>query len=169
VAGAGSSASAAEPVKRASQAVEPVLPEEQADAVAQALNEHIEGARARHYAFTLIAVRVTPRDGDTEAEERALRDRVAADLRQLVAATEEPDVVLDVEDDVLWVLRPGLLPRRATVLVAELDRLLHGRGMPPVTVAVAGYPRDGVTAADLLEHCRVDAERTGTRPAAWHP
>ena len=143
--------------------------EEPEQALMSMLGDQIDAARQTHYALTLVAVRLVDTPDEAAPEPEELRDRVRAAAHQALVSTEEPELVVDAEDHVVWLVLPGLLPRRALDVVSEARRLLYEDRMSPVAVVVAAYPRDGATAAELVNHCRAELKRAGahTLPADW--
>jgi hypothetical protein len=66
---------------------------------------------------------------------------------------------MDADEQLIWLAVPGVLPRRAAEVVTRLRELLNEGGLAPLALAVGGYPRDGSTADELVEHCRAALDR----------
>ncbi|HEV8250390.1 MAG TPA: hypothetical protein VGQ15_10495 [Gaiellaceae bacterium] len=131
------------------------------DALTSMLIDQVAVARETHHALTLVAVRFVDAPDEAAPEPDELRERVQTAVRQALVSTEEPEVVVDSEERLVWVVLPGLLPKRALDVVSEARRLLHEDRTTPVTVAISAYPRDGATAEELVHHCHAELERAG--------
>jgi hypothetical protein len=134
-------------------------PPEHGDAVTAMLRGQIEVAGQRHHALTLVAVRFIESGDEAAPEPEELRERVRAGVREAVPSTEEPALVVDAEDRLVWLALPGLLPRRALTIASDVRRLLSEAGLTSPAAAVGGYPRDGATAEELVAYCRAELER----------
>ena len=119
-----------------------------ADPFAARLGIELERARDGHYALSLAALYVG--QGDLEPFEV----REAGETTARVILGDSSDIDLLVSDDgTLWVILPGVLPKRARAVAQHLhDLLAPGESSP--TIAVVGYPRDGTTVKRLVERCR---------------
>ena len=133
------------------------------------LGAQIAIAREAHHAMTLVAVRFLEPPDEAPPEPDELRERVGAAVHEVLVSTEEPQVVVDSEEHVVWLALPGVLPKRAQEVVSEARRLLNEDRLTPLSAAVCAYPRDGATAEELLEHCRAELETAGADaiPADW--
>jgi hypothetical protein len=136
-------------------------PEGPDDAVTTMVTGQVALARQTHHALTLVAVRFAESGDEAAPEPDELRERVEAAVRRVVVSTGEPQLALRDEEHSLWLALPGLLPRRAVDVADEIRRILNGSGLAPLAVAFAGYPRDGATAEELLEHCHAELEQAG--------
>jgi hypothetical protein len=131
-----------------------------ADAVTGMLDEHIAAAREAHFALALVAVRVAQAADERSPDQEELRKRLSAALPDVLGSAEQPELLMDADERLIWLAVPGVLPRRAAEVVTCLRELLNEGGLAPVALAVCGYPRDGTTAEHLVEHCRAALERT---------
>jgi hypothetical protein len=58
------------------------------------------------------------------------------------------------DEDVLWLIIPGVLPKRARTAADHLTTLLASGGTDVVGLAILGYPRDSTSAEGLVERCK---------------
>jgi hypothetical protein len=135
-------------------------PPEHGRPVIDMVDEHIAAAREAHFAVALVAVRVAQPAGERPDQEE-LRERLGAALPHVLGSAEQPELIMDADEQLIWLAVPGVLPRRAAEVVTRLRELLNEGGLAPIALAVGGYPRDGSTADELVEHCRAALDRDG--------
>ena len=127
---------------------------EQEAALRGRVDAEVQRARENHHALSIVAVRLQPSaDVAPDFEQGAVTT-----AREVLGDNAEVSV-LESRDDTLWLIVPGVRPKRAAAVAEELRKTL-ALHTDAVTVAVAGYPADAKTADGLVQHC-VDAVAFG--------
>ena len=121
------------------------------DPILVSVGLHVEQARQEHYALSLAAVQLQPQTDDLHPFDlrRTAEDTVHEFLGDVVGVE-----VLLGNEDVLWLIIPGVLPKRARTAADHLKTLLASGGTDVARVAVLGYPRDSTSAEGLVQRCK---------------
>jgi hypothetical protein len=117
------------------------------ESVATRLAAELERARNEHYALSLTALKA--RASDDLAPGTRVHGTVETAARELLGGPAELDLVAS-DNATLWLILPGVLPKRAHAVAEHLQTLLAADAL---TIAIVGYPRDGTTAERLVQRC----------------
>jgi hypothetical protein len=133
----------------------------------------LERAAQTHIALSVVAARLHP-SADLAPDLSGVDTAVVTAARQVLGEDAEIAVV-DSHDDTIWLILPGVLPKRSRAVAAQLRTTLAPHGHAPA-IAVAGYPADGKTSEALVERCLdeiarspTSEEEVPTRTAVGHP
>jgi hypothetical protein len=121
------------------------------ESVSTRVGTELERARDGHYALSLAALQLQPRD-DLALEPSGVHAAVETAARELLGEGADVEVVVS-DDATLWLILPGVLPKRAHAVAELLQTLLASSGAKTSSVAVVGYPRDGTTVNRLVRRC----------------
>jgi hypothetical protein len=122
--------------------------------LAEALGDQIVRARQARHALALVEARLAAEADDRESGRRELRQRLDVLLQTAVGPAAQGELLFEGKEGIVWLILPGVLPKRALEVARELSALMEQCGLPPSALAVAGYPRDGKTAEELADRCR---------------
>jgi hypothetical protein len=123
---------------------------EDAATLTDVLNARIVEARHPHHAVALVAARLESTTAEHGVGPSEVAQKVERLLRDLAGSVGENELFFDRDKQLLWLILPGVLPRRAHEITRMLRALMDRGGIGPDALAVAGYPRDAATAAELL-------------------
>jgi hypothetical protein len=121
------------------------------------IRAQLERAAKTHLALSVVAVRLQP-SADLAPDLSGVEAAVVTTARQVLGEDAEIAVV-DSHDDTIWLILPGVLPKRSGAVAARLRTTLAPHGHVPA-IAVAGYPADGKTSDALVERCLDEIARS---------
>ena len=121
------------------------------------IGDQLERAAETHLALSVVAVRLQP-SAELAPDLSGVDAAVVTTARQVVGEDAEIAVV-DSDDDTIWLILPGVLPKRSRAVAARLRTTLARHGHAPA-VAIAGYPADGKTSDALVERCLDEIARS---------
>jgi len=121
------------------------------------IGDQLERAAKRHLALSVVAARLHP-SADLAPDLSGVDAAVVTAARQVLGEDAEIAVV-DSHDDTIWLILPGVLPKRSRAVAGRLRTTLAADGHAPA-IAVAGYPADGKTSDALVERCLDEIARS---------
>jgi hypothetical protein len=120
------------------------------DTLCARVDTEIAHARDDHLALSIVALQLHPK-ADLVPDLSAVAEDVGRAARELLG--QGADVVMvESEDDIVWLILPGVMAKRAHAVAMQLIEILtpdrHG-----VTAAAVGFPADGPSAELLVRRC----------------
>jgi hypothetical protein len=120
------------------------------DTLCARVDTEIARARDEHLALSIVALQLHPK-ADLAPDLSGVAEGVGRASRELVGQGAEV-VLVESEDDIVWLILPGVLAKRAHAVATQLLEILtpdrHG-----VTAAAVGFPADGASAELLVRRC----------------
>ncbi len=118
------------------------------------LGDEIDRAARGHHALALVGAQLAHGAADPGLGAYELRQKTEAFLHDALGPAAQGKLFLDGEAGIVWLILPGVLPKRAVQVAREIGAIMEQSGLTPSALAVAGYPRDGSTAEELAVRCR---------------
>jgi hypothetical protein len=120
------------------------------DTLCARVDTEIAHAHDEHLALSIVALQLHPK-ADLAPDLSGVAEDVERASRELLGQGAEV-VLVDSEDDIVWLILPGMLAKRAHRVAMQLLEILtpdrHG-----VTAAAVGFPADGASAELLVRRC----------------
>jgi hypothetical protein len=120
------------------------------DTLCARVDTEIARAREEHLALSIVALQLHPK-ADLAPDISGFAEDVGRASRGLLGQGAEV-VLVESEDDIVWLILPGVLAKRAHAVATQLLEILtpdrHG-----VTAAAVGFPADGASAELLVRRC----------------
>jgi hypothetical protein len=120
-------------------------------AVLVSVGLHVEQARQQHHALSLAALQLRRQTDDHHPYD--VRRTAEATVHEFLGDVAGVEVLLG-DGGALWLIIPGVLPKRARTAADHLKTLLASGGTDVVRIAILGYPRDSTSAEGLVQRCR---------------
>jgi hypothetical protein len=124
-----------------------------ADDLVGVLHRRIEEARSAHRALAVVGARLAKTRGDPGIDPHQLKHYAELAAGDAIGAQTSADFSVDREERSVWLVLPGVLPRRAAGIARRLEELLESAGIPVVRTSALGYPRDADCAEALGVRC----------------
>jgi hypothetical protein len=120
------------------------------DTLCTRVDTEIAHARDEHLALSIVALHLHPK-ADLAPDLSGVAEDVGRASRELLGQGAEV-VLVESEDDIVWLILPGVMAKRAHAVAMQLIEILapdrHG-----VTAAAVGFPADGASAELLVRRC----------------
>jgi hypothetical protein len=120
------------------------------DTLCTRVDTEIARARDEHLALSIVALQLHP-IADVAPDLSGVAEAVESASHELLGQGAKI-VVVESEDDIVWLILPGMLAKRAHAVAAQLLEIL-APVRHHVNAAAVGFPADGASAELLVRRC----------------